>query len=206
MADDDYLALLDRAKNTLPETIEKHERFQVPEPDVFQEGKITVIRNFLDIADILRRDPQHLLQYLLRELGAPGQVEGRRAVLKAKIPPAKIDGRIQSYTTTFVLCSECDRPDTRIVREGRTMVLECDACGAHRPVKTKKAALVDESKGLKAGDVIEVLIQDLGRKGDGLAKKDGYVIYVPGTVKGARIKAKVLKVQGTNAYGQLVIE
>ena len=49
MSDDDYLSLLARAKEDLPETIEKHERFQVPEPEVFQEGKITVIRNYGDI-------------------------------------------------------------------------------------------------------------------------------------------------------------
>ncbi|MCL2712850.1 MAG: translation initiation factor IF-2 subunit beta, partial [Methanomassiliicoccaceae archaeon] len=69
MTDDDYLSLLDRAKNCLPETIEGHERFSLPEIDVLQEGKITVIRNFIDITDKLRRDPQHVLQYLLRELG-----------------------------------------------------------------------------------------------------------------------------------------
>lgn len=55
MPDDDYLSLLERAKVSLPETIEKHERFKVPEPDIFLEGKITVIRNFSQIIDALRR-------------------------------------------------------------------------------------------------------------------------------------------------------
>ena len=49
--DDDYLALLDRAKIACPETIENHERFELPEMDVLQEGKITVLRNFIDITD-----------------------------------------------------------------------------------------------------------------------------------------------------------
>ena len=110
MADDDYLSLLGRAKEKLPETIEKHERFTVPEPDVLQEGKITVVRNFGAIIDALRRDPEHLLHYLLRELGTPGQIEGQRLVLKAKISPAQINDRITTYTETFVLCSECGRP------------------------------------------------------------------------------------------------
>ena len=37
MPDEDYLSLLDRAKTQLPETIEKHERFTVPEPDSVSE-------------------------------------------------------------------------------------------------------------------------------------------------------------------------
>ena len=61
----DYLAMLDRAKEQLPETIETHERFELPELDIIQEGKITVFKNFIDVTDKIRRDPQHLLQYLL---------------------------------------------------------------------------------------------------------------------------------------------
>ena len=44
----DYLAMLDRAKEQLPETIETHERFELPELDIIQEGKITVFKNFID--------------------------------------------------------------------------------------------------------------------------------------------------------------
>lgn len=85
MVDDDYLTLLSRAKAVCPETIENHDRFEIPELDILQEGKITVFRNFIDITDKLRRDPQHILQFLLKELGTPGNIEGRRAVFKAKI-------------------------------------------------------------------------------------------------------------------------
>ena len=45
-SDEDYFALLDRAKEKLPEVAENHDRFVIPEVDVMQEGKITVIRNF----------------------------------------------------------------------------------------------------------------------------------------------------------------
>ncbi len=200
MSDDDYLSLLARAKEDLPETIEKHERFQVPEPEVFQEGKITVIRNYGDIIDALRREPEHLLQYLLRELGAPGYVEGRRLVFKAKLAPVQIADRITSYTDTFVLCSECGRPDTRIVKEGRILVLECDACGAHRPVNVRKSTRTAEKEGIREGGVYEVLIEDVGRKGDGVAKLDKYIIYVPGTVKGAQTKVKIQKISGNVAF------
>ncbi|MCL1984692.1 MAG: translation initiation factor IF-2 subunit beta [Methanomassiliicoccaceae archaeon] len=201
MKDEDYLSLLDRAKNCLPETIENHERFSLPEIDVLQEGKITVVRNFIDITDKLRRDPQHVLQYLLRELGTPGDVDGRRAVLKAKLGVSQISTRIQEYTDTFVICSECGLPDTHMSKEGRTLVLECEACGARRPVNAKKSSKSDTPSELRAGDVVEILIHDVGKKGDGVGKLQNYLVVVPGTVKGTRVKVKITNISGTTAFG-----
>ncbi|MFP4171173.1 MAG: translation initiation factor IF-2 subunit beta [Methanomassiliicoccales archaeon] len=206
MSDDDYLSLLKRAKEKLPGTIEKHERFNVPEPDILQEGKQTVIRNFGDIADALRRDPDHLLHYLLRELGAPGTIDGKRAILKAKLSPKQIRDRIENYTETWVVCSECGRPDTRIVKDGRVLVIECEACGAHRPVHVSKTIRPQEKEGLKEGDVYELYIDDVGKKGDGLARRGDYIIFVPGTVKGTKAKVKIEKVSGTTAFGKVVTE
>ena len=205
MADDDYLSLLDRAKESLPETTESHERFVVPEADVLQEGKITVVRNFIDISEALRRDPQHVLQFLLRELGTPGSIESRRAVFKAKISPTQIADRIQNYTDTFVICSECGLPDTHMLKEGRTLVLECEACGAHRPVNVKKA-IKSENNSLKEGDIVDLFIHDVGKKGDGIGKFADYIVIVPGTVKGTTVKAKITNTSGKTAFGAITQE
>ncbi len=200
---DDYLELLDRAKETLPETIEKHERFNIPEPDILQEGKITVLRNFADITDALRRDPEHMLQFLLREMGTPGNLEGRRAVFKAKLGANQLMERIENYADTFVVCSECGRPDTRMVKDGRVLTLECDACGAHRPVHVRRTIKSDLSKQLREGGVYELFIHDVGKKGDGVAKFNNRVIFVPGAVKGTRVRVKVTKISGSTAYGMV---
>lgn len=200
MADEDYLALLDRAKIACPETIENHERFELPEMDVLQEGKITVLRNFIDITDKLRRDPQHLLQFLLRELGAPGNIEGRRAVFKAKISPQQINDKIQMYTETYVICSECGLPDTKMTKDGRTLMLECEACGARRPITVRKSVKADTANTIREGDIIELTITDVGKKGDGVAKIFDYIVVVPGTVKGATVHAKITKISAKTAF------
>ncbi|MCX6651110.1 MAG: translation initiation factor IF-2 subunit beta [Methanomassiliicoccales archaeon] len=205
MSNDDYLSLLDRAKMQLPETIEKHERFVVPDPDVFQEGKTTVFRNFGDIVDTLRREPEHILQYMLRELGTPGTMEGRRVVFKTRLTPTQVSDKLQNYIDTFVLCSECGRPDTHINKEGRVMILECEACGAHRPVNVRKMQKPSE-EGLREGNVYEMMIEDVGKKGDGVARMFDYIIYIPGTAKGSRVKVKVAKITGKVAYGNVFIE
>lgn len=205
-SDDEYLALLDRAKDQLPEVVESHERFTVPDMDILQEGKTTVIRNFVDVTDTLRREPQQVLHFLMRELGAPGNLEGRRAVLKAKILPSTVAERIISYTETFVICSECGRPDTKMTKEGRTMVLQCEACGSHRPVNVRKGPRFDTATTLKAGDIIELSIDDIGRKGDGMGKYHDYIVIVPGTARGAQVNVKITNISSRTAFGNVTNE
>jgi len=205
-SDDDYSALLDRAKSVLPETIENHERFVIPELDLIQEGKMTIFRNFIDVTDRLRRDPQHLLHFLLKELGAPGNIEGRRVVFKAKISPQHINEKIQAYTETYVICSECGLPDTKVSREDRTLVLECEACGARRSINVRKAFRTDNINVLKIGDVIDLLITGVGKKGDGMGKYMDYLVIVPGTVKGASVRVKITNITAKTAFGTITTE
>jgi translation initiation factor 2 subunit 2 len=197
----DYELLLERAKKKLPTTLESHDRFQVPEPDVMIEGKTTVIRNFGDIVDALRREPDHLLGYLLRELGTAGSMEGRRVVFKGKVATAQVADRIKHYVDEYVLCSECSRPDTKIVKDGRILILVCETCGAHRPVHVKKQVKAKEAKEIEAGQTYDMMIEDVGKKGDGIARKGNFIVYVPGTAKGSQVKVKIEKVSGTVAFG-----
>lgn len=200
----DYETLLARAKKKLPQTLESHDRFQVPEPDVMIEGKTTVLRNFGDIADKLRRDPNHLLGYLLRELGTAGSIEGRRVVFKGKVATASIADRIRDYVDEYVLCSECNRPDTKISKEGRILILVCETCGAHRPVHVKKQVKEEKAREIEAGQTYDMMIEDVGKKGDGIARKGDFIIYVPGTAKGSQVKVMIEKVSGTVAFGKRV--
>jgi translation initiation factor 2 subunit 2 len=200
----DYDSLLERAKKKLPTTLESHDRFQVPEPDVMIEGKTSVIRNFGDIVDTLRREPNHLLGYLLRELGTAGTMEGRRVVFKGKVGTAQVADRIKDYVDEYVLCSECSRPDTKIVKDGRVLILTCETCGAHRPVHVRKQVKAAEAKEIEAGQTYDLMIEDVGKKGDGIARKGNFIIYVPGTAKGSQVKVKIEKVSGTVAFGTLV--
>lgn len=200
----DYDSLLERAKKKLPTTLESHDRFQVPEPDVMIEGKTSVIRNFGDIVDTLRREPEHLLGFLLRELGTAGTIEGRRVVFKGKVGTAQVAERIWDYVDEYVLCSECGRPDTKIVKDDRILILVCETCGAHRPVHVRKQVKAEEAKEIEAGQTYDLMIEDVGKKGDGIARKGNFIIYVPGTAKGSQVKVKIEKVSGTVAFGSLV--
>jgi len=200
----DYEELLDRAKEKLPHTLESHDRFKLPEADVMLEGKTSVFRNFMDIVEAMRREPDHFLGYLLREIGTAGVLEGRRVVFKGKVSTAQIAERLTSYLEEYVICTECNRPDTHIVKEGRIPILVCEACGAHRPVHVRKPTKPVEAPAIQEGGVYDLMIEDMGKKGDGIARKEQFIIYVPGGSKGAQVRVRIEKVSGTVAFGQIV--
>ncbi len=47
---------------------------------------------------------------------------------------------------------------------------------------------------VKVGDELEVKIEAVGEKGDGIAKKDGFVLFVPGTKQGDNVRIRVTRV------------
>ena len=197
-----YQALLERAHAKLPPVRTGGERFQVPEPDVMSDGKNTMIRNFQDITGVLRREPDHVIQFLAKELGCPGVLDLPRGVLKSRITKDQISQRLREYTAKYVICSECKRPDTHLQKEGRLTLLICEACGAQRPVTVRRVVAPEKPKTpVVVGEVYRLTIEDVGRRGDGVAKKEGFVIFVTGaTQRGATINAKITKVLGNNAY------
>jgi len=133
----DYEKLLERARDGIEEVTDSSERFVPPVPEILHEGsKKTIIRNFSEILDILRRDEAHLYKFLLQELGTAGSVDKRRLVLQGRVPEKKIKERVKSYIETFVICQECNRPDTDFSKRGRTLILDCQACGGKRPIRT----------------------------------------------------------------------
>ncbi len=197
-----YHKLLERARAQLPEVRASGERFQVPEPDVMSDGKNTVIRNLQEIANVLRREPAHLIGHLAREFGCPGVLDLPRGMLKSRIQKEAIAQRIREYTDKYVICSECKRPDTHLSKEGKFTLLICEACGAQRPVTVRRVVEVTKPKApVVVGEIYRLTIEDIGRRGDGVARKDGFVVFVTGaTTRGATVNAKITKVLGNNAY------
>jgi len=199
---DSYQVLLERARAKLPPVRPGGERFNVPDPDVMSDGKNTVIRNFQEITEVLRREPAHVIGYLAREFGCPGVLELPRGVLKSRLQKDQIQGRIREYTAKYVICSECKRPDTHLQKDGRFTLLVCEACGAQRPINVRRVVTPEKPKApVVVGEVYRLVIEDVGRRGDGVAKKEGFVIFVTGaTQRGSTVNAKVTKVLGNNAY------
>lgn len=200
----DYLSNLDRALKHLPEIKGSGERFVIPEPKLLTEGKTTVLENFAAIVDKLNREPSHIFKFLLRELGTAGKIDGSRAIFQRRLTSGMISELINAYVKEYVTCSECGRPDTHLIKSERVLTLRCDACGAHRPVTKRRATSIAKEEALTEGESYEVRIDAVGSKGDGIAKKDKYTIYVPNSAKGDTLKIKIRKITGNLAFAEIV--
>ena len=54
------------------------------------------------------------------------------------------------------------------------------------------------------GKEYEVTIEDMGRGGDGIARIEGFVIFVPNTSKGETVTVKITAVKDRFAFGERV--
>lgn len=127
----DYTDQLDRAIEGTPDIEGGESRFEVPEPDVRQEGNVTVYENFQETLNRLGRDEDHVLKFFQSELGTSAQIdESGRARLTGDFRRDRIETALDEYVEGFVFCSECGLPDTKLVQEQGTRVLKCEACGA----------------------------------------------------------------------------
>ena len=60
----------------------------------------------------------------------------------------------------------------------------------------------EQTPPVKAGEEIDVLIESVGEKGDGVAKKQGFVIFVPKAQKGEELHIKITKVLKSVAFSE----
>ncbi len=130
-----YEKLLERGMKKVPKASESGGRFQIPKARVLNQGMKTFIANFLEISGALRREPSHLMKFLLKELATSGEVKGKSAEFTGRFPQPLIEKKIEIYVKNHVLCQECGKPDTKLIRKDRLVFLKCEACGAKHPAK-----------------------------------------------------------------------
>lgn len=117
-------------------------KFRIPPPVCQREGsKKTLFANVQEIATVLQRNPEHLIQFLFAELGTSGSIDGeKRLVLKGKFQPKQMESVLRRYIIEYVTCKTCKSMNTELKRESanRLHFLSCKACGSTRSVSSIK--------------------------------------------------------------------
>ncbi len=129
--------MLKKGREELPKSVFESARFEIPVVKGHIQGNRTIISNFKQIAQILERDEDHILKFILKELATPGDLKKTGLILGAKIPALRINEKIRKYAQEFVICPDCGKPDTKIMKESGFSHIKCLACGAKHPVKSK---------------------------------------------------------------------
>ena len=126
----EYEDLLKRALEKMPKRAEMKDRFEIPEAVSDISGNKTIIKNFDEISNRLRRAHLHLSKYLFRELATAGTIEKGTLVLQGRIPKEVLQRKINDYVKEFVYCKKCGKPDTTLVKDDGNYTLVCEACGS----------------------------------------------------------------------------
>lgn len=113
-------------------------------PQVLREGtKKTVFVNFVDLCKAMHRQEDHVMQYLLVELGTTGSLDGqKRLICKGRFMPKVFEGILRRYVNEYCLCSMCKSTDTVLSKKDRLTFVSCNSCGATRSVQAVKAGFV----------------------------------------------------------------
>ncbi|XP_042449746.1 eukaryotic translation initiation factor 2 subunit beta-like [Zingiber officinale] len=152
-----YEELLGRVFNILrennPDLAGDRRRTVMRPPQVLREGtKKTVFVNFMDLCKTMHRQPEHVMNFLLAEMGTSGSLDGQqRLVIKGRFAPKNFEGILRRYINEYVICNGCKSPDTILSKENRLFFLRCEQCGSSRSVAPIKAGFVARVGRRKAG-------------------------------------------------------
>ncbi|CAM9220544.1 unnamed protein product [Heterosigma akashiwo] len=141
-----YDELLERINDILhdknPELSEKR-RQTIKPPQMMRIGtRKTVWTNFQEICKSMKRNPEHVFQFVVSELGTEGSIDGKQQlVLRGRLYPKYIESLLRKYIVEYVTCQMCRAANTTLTRDqvSRLFFVHCQDCGSSRCVAQIRA-------------------------------------------------------------------
>ncbi|XP_067099921.1 eukaryotic translation initiation factor 5-like [Osmerus mordax] len=120
-------------------------RYKMPRLIAKVEGKgngiKTVIVNMIDVAKALNRPPTYPTKFFGCELGAQTQFDAKndRFIVNGSHEANKLQDMLDGFIRKFVLCPECDNPETDLHVNARKQTIgnSCKACGYRGMLDTR---------------------------------------------------------------------
>lgn len=127
----DYNEQLSMAFESMSGVTPAHSRWSIPPSETRQEGNTTVYENFKKTIEILNRDADAVLKFLQNEFGTSATIDDiGRARFTGEFSTTRIDLAVNSFSIMYVICPQCDLPDTQLKTENDSTTLHCEACGS----------------------------------------------------------------------------
>lgn len=110
-------------------------RYKMPRLQAKVEGKgngiKTVVVNMVAIATSLDRPPTYVTKYFGCELGAQTQwdIKNERYIVNGSHDASKMQDMLDGFIRKFVLCEQCDNPETVLKIRKNMLGASCKACG-----------------------------------------------------------------------------
>lgn len=145
-ADYSYDELLDRVVELLqannPDLVEKKRtRIKPPHLQMISSRK-TLWVNYQEICSMMQRDPLHVYQFFMAELGTEGSIDGnQRLIIRGRYLSKYIESLLRKYVVEYVTCEMCRSANTDLVKDSgsRLYFCNCRDCGSSRSVAVIKS-------------------------------------------------------------------
>lgn len=144
-----YEDLLKRVYDTLkarnPDYVAgERRRFVMKPPEVVRvSARKTAFANFTEIVKLMHRQQDHVMAFMLAELGTTGTLDGnQQLVVKARFQQKQIENVLRRYIREYVTCHTCKSPNTILTKEERLFYLTCETCHARCTVAPIKSGYV----------------------------------------------------------------
>jgi len=144
--DYNYTELLERVFSLLHEknpALSTRKRYTMPPPQLVRVGtRKTMWTNFAQNCSLMHRQPEHVMSFLLAELGTDGSIDGnQRLVIKGRYQPKQVESLLKKYIMEYVTCHMCRNPETTLTRDSVTRLyfIQCESCGSRRSVAPIKS-------------------------------------------------------------------
>jgi len=125
-----------------PELQEK-KRHVIKPPQLMRVGtKRTLWANFAENCKQINRDPEHVFQFVITELGTEASINGTGGLLlKGKYLPKYIESLLRKYIAGYITCNMCRSPNTELSKDPVTRLhfLHCKNCGSLKSVAPIKS-------------------------------------------------------------------
>lgn len=130
----DYEKMLEKGLKKVPAREKGGDRFEMPSFRVQKSGSRSTLVNFSEVAGALRREPKHLMKFLLKELATSGEARGPSLEVQGTFTQELVSKKLEKYVDSYVKCPECGKHDTNLVKERGFTFIKCEVCGAREPV------------------------------------------------------------------------
>jgi translation initiation factor 2 subunit 2 len=140
-----YQELLSRITKILrannPELAGEKKKINMVLPVVNREGsKKSAFVNVVEVCKRLNRASDHVIQFLLAELGTTGSTDATNSlIIRGRFQQKQIEAVIKRYVQEYVQCKTCKSPDTVLIKENRLYFHKCEVCGSSRTVSAIKS-------------------------------------------------------------------
>ena len=114
-----YTELLERVFELLHEknpALSTRKRYTMPPPQLVRVGtRKTMWTNFAQNCSLMHRQPEHVMSFLLAELGTDGSIDGnQRLVIKGRYQPKQVESLLKKYIVEYVTCHMCVWAETPV--------------------------------------------------------------------------------------------